>query len=77
MIRPKNLKRRKRAADAVDEVIAFERKNVEERKTFDDKLLQFMNNISENSRKRTEQEQQNGIIFQQLSQALINSLKKY
>ena len=51
MIRPKNLKRRKRAADAVDEVIAFERKNVEERKTFDDKLLQFMNNISENSRK--------------------------
>lgn len=76
MIRPKNLKRRKRAADAVDEVIAFERKNVEERKTFDDKLLQFMNNISENSRKRTEQEQQNGIIFQQLSQALINSLKK-
>ena len=76
MIRPKNLTRRKRAADAVDEVIAFERKNVEERKTFDDKLLQFMNNISENSRKRTEQEQQNGIIFQQLSQALINSLKK-
>lgn len=63
MIRPKNLKRRKRAADAVDEVIAFERKNVEERKTFDDKLLQFMNNISENSRKRTEEEQQNGIFF--------------
>lgn len=58
----------------MDEVMALEKENMEEKKVFDDKLLKIMENMSENSKRKTEQEEKNGIIFNQLSQALINSL---